>query len=294
MTVKAPRTRIQNHGSGHSYYLDGEKLPGVTTILGNGLPKPALLDWAGRMPAQFVVNRLQVVDGHIHADEVVADLYAWNATRPRPERHNGPLDRLALEKILKDVRYADLDAASGKGTAVHGIATAQAHGLEVVIPDELAGHVESYQRFLDDWDPTDMIVERVVINRRWGYMGRFDLSAMFRRYGRGLLDIKTSRSGIFAETALQLEAYDNAETMIVGYDDDNQAIEEPVPQHDWIGAVHVRADGYDVYQFERRPDTFRVFLYCKQVGEWLDWKTGSAASIRSESLTAPPHLEVVQ
>lgn len=291
-----PPTRIQKSGSGHSYYLDNVKIPGVTTIIGNGLPKPALLDWSAKMTAQFVVNRLRMVEGHINADDVVADAYAWNDIRTRPERHNGPLDRLALEKILKDMRYADLDAASGKGTRVHNIATAMAHGEPVEIPDELVGHVESYQRFLDEWDPTDAIVERVIINRRHRYMGRFDLSADFRRYGRGLLDIKTSRSGIFGETALQLEGYDHGETMIVGYDDADppNPIEEPLPHHDWLGAVHVRADGYDVYRFERRPDTFPIFLYCQQIAEWLDWETGSSANIRSHALNRPPTLEVVQ
>jgi hypothetical protein len=298
MTAKrppAPRTRIQNYGGGHGYFLEGDKVPGVTTIIGNGLPKPALLDWSAKMTAQFVVNRLTLVDGHVLADDVVRDAYAWNDIRTRPERHNGPLDRLALEKILKDMRYADLDAASGKGTRVHTIATAQAHGEPVEIPDEIASHVETYQRFLDEWDPTDMVVESVVINRQWRYMGRFDLSAQFGDLGRGLIDIKTGRSGVFAETALQLEAYDHCETMIVGYDDDNVAIEEPAPEHDWIGAVHIRADGYDVYRFERRPDTFRVFLYCQQIAEWLDRDSGSAASIRSHSLTPPrPRLEVVK
>lgn len=286
----APATRIQNYGGGHGYFLDGTKVPGVTTIIGNGIPKPALLDWSAKMTAQFVVNRLSIDErGRIVADDVVRDAYRWNETRSRPERVNGdgPMDRLALEKILKDMRGADLDRASGKGTRVHQLAVAQALGEAVEIPDDLVGHVEAYERFLEEWNPTDVLVETVVINRQWQYMGRFDLSATFADRGLGLLDVKTSRSGIFGETALQVEAYANCETMIVGYDENNVAIEEPLPAHDWLGAIHVRSDGYDVYEFERRPDTFRVFLYAKYVGEWLDRDTGSAASIRSHALTAP-------
>jgi hypothetical protein len=249
------------------------------------------------MTAQFVVNRLMISkDGHVLADDVVRDAYAWNRTRQRPERHAGGLDRLALEKILKDVRYADLDEAGGRGTEVHAAAALLADGIEIDVPEILIGHVESYIRFLDEWEPTYAVTERVVINRRWRYMGRFDLSADFAGYGRGLLDIKTSRSGVFGETALQLEGYANCETMVVGYDDNNIATEEPLPEYDWIGAVHVRADGYDVYRFERRPDTFRIFLYCKQIAEWLDYENGSARTIRSDSLDPPPqrpHLEVV-
>jgi hypothetical protein len=40
----APATRRVNRGRGHSYLLDGAPVPGVTTILGQGMPKPALID----------------------------------------------------------------------------------------------------------------------------------------------------------------------------------------------------------------------------------------------------------
>ncbi|HRE00728.1 MAG TPA: hypothetical protein PLV68_05480, partial [Ilumatobacteraceae bacterium] len=80
---KAPATRIQNYGKGHGYFLDGEKVRGVTTIIGDGIPKPALLDWSAKMTAQFVVNRLKTAkrsDGTTAyiADDVIADALAWN------------------------------------------------------------------------------------------------------------------------------------------------------------------------------------------------------------------------
>ena len=42
----------KNTAKGH-YYIDqetGERVPGVTTILDSGLPKKALINWAGRQP----------------------------------------------------------------------------------------------------------------------------------------------------------------------------------------------------------------------------------------------------
>lgn len=305
---KAPPTRMQRSGRGHVYYLDGAKARGVTSILSDGIPKPALVNWSAGQTASFVVNRLNVArkpDGtyRIVADDLVADAITWNATRARPERVNSaePLDRLALEKILKDIRYRDLDEAANRGTEVHRLAEDLAHGREIEVPDALAGHVRSYIRFLEDWEPTDAILERVVINRRWGYMGKFDMIAEFpgkvwpsgpragEPVGRALLDVKTSRSGIFAEVALQLEAYAHAETMIT---DPETGSEEPMVPVDWVGAIHVRADGYDVFAFDRGPDgrgddAFRIFLYAAEIGAWLDWKDGAAASIRSDAL-APP------
>jgi hypothetical protein len=45
----------RNHGRGHSYLVDGQKLPGVTTIL-NTLPKNALVEWAGKTTANYAVD----------------------------------------------------------------------------------------------------------------------------------------------------------------------------------------------------------------------------------------------
>lgn len=298
---KAAPTRMQRAGNGHSYFLDGEKVPGVTTILSNGIPKGGLVGWAANSVSDFVTNRLTIARNpegvpRIVADELVADLLEWNRTRDRPTPVSAGeiLPRQALGEILANVRYRDLDQASGKGTAVHDLAEKLGRGEEVEVPEELAGHVRSYLRFLEEWEPYDAILERVIVNRRFRYMGKFDMIATFDNLpdwiaerigsttGTGLLDIKTSRSGIFSDVALQLEAYRNGETMLEGRE------EVPMPKVDFVAAIHVRADGYDVIAFdiesERRPTTFEIFLYAKQVGDWLDWKEGPASRIRSESL----------
>jgi hypothetical protein len=298
---KAPPTRMQRSGNGHIYFLDGERVPGVTTILGNGIPKPGLMKWASGTVSDFVVNRLTVARNpegkeRIVADELVEDALRWNQTRPKPTPVS-PGDRLprqALGEILTNIRYRDLDEASGRGTEVHAIAERLAHGEEVEVPEPIKGHVASYVRFLDEWDPVDAVVEGIIINRRWRYMGKFDLLATIhglppwladrigKTSGRGLFDIKTARSGIYAETALQLEAYRRGETVLI------DGAEEPMPDVDFVAAIHVRADGFDVYAFDivtdTRPTTFDIFLYAKQVGDWLDWKEGPAATIKSPSL----------
>lgn len=297
-------TRIQRSGNGHSYYLDGEKVPGVTTILSNGVPKPGLQGWAAEQTADFVVNRLAVArnaEGKIRivADELVRDALAWNETRGRHKIRVGhdDLPRLALGKILASIRYRDLGEASAKGTEVHSLAERLNRGEEIEVPEHLVGYVEHYLRFLEEWDPVEALLERVVISRRWGYMGKADLFARFpgvwpagtpwegQEVGVGLLDLKTSRSGIFAETALQVAAYGNAETMLEGDE------EVPIPAVDWFGAIHLRSDGYDVVRFDVRQDpadpAFRTFLYAKHVGDWLDFREGPAATVKSASLPAP-------
>jgi len=291
MAAKKPATRMQRAGNGHSYYLDGEKVPGVTTILGDGLPKPALVGWAANTTADYVMNRLRVVDGHVVADDLVDDLKAWNATRPgwaQVKIGGGDLERLALARILANVRYKDRDDAARRGTEVHLIAERLARGETVEVPEELRGHVDAYVRFLEEWKPRRALLERVVVNRRWRYMGKLDMIAEFpgmvwedgSPVGRALLDVKTSRSGIFPEVGLQLEGYRNAETMLDGGD------EIPMPSVDWVGAIHVTGEGYEVRRLNTTPETFRVFLYAKQLADWLA-KDGPASSMVSDALPVP-------
>lgn len=307
---RANPTRIQKSGRGHSYYLDGEHVPGVTTILGDGLPKPALVGWASKIPADVVANALtvEIIDGkpRVIADDLIAELRAWQTTRSGrdviPWNDHQPLPRGAVADALATLRFRDRDAAANRGTEVHRLGELLAQGETVEVPDELAGHVNSYVRFLDEWRPYDAILEGVIVNRTWRYMGKFDILAWFDRLPRwltdkidhgppyrGLLDIKTSRSGIFPDTGLQLEGYRNGEALLIGAD------EHPMPDVDFVAAIHVRADGYDVIAFDiertQRPTTFEIFLYCMQVGRWLDWKEGAAASIRSPQLPAPHHPE---
>ena len=303
-----PATRIQKSGNGHSYYLDGEKVPGVTTIISNGVPKNGLIGWASNIPADFVANGLQVARSEstgktrIVADELVAELREWQLARTGrkivPWNDSSPLPRAAVADALASLRYRDRDEAAGKGSEVHRLAERLARGEEVEVPDYIAGHVDAYVRFLNEWEPTNAVLEGVVVNRRWRYMGKFDLLADFpgkvwssgiwqgRPVGRGLLDVKTARSGIFAEVALQLQGYRFGETLLRG------AEEVPMPPVDFVAAIHVRADGYDVIPFDvtDNPNTdpaYRTFLYAKQVGWWMDWEEGPAATVKLDRVTPP-------
>ena len=227
-TPPARRIDKMAFGKPTHYYVDAEnrKIPGVTTILNEGLPKPALINWAANATAEAAVNR-------------------WEELTEM-----GPADRL---KVLKAARYEDRDAAAKRGTEVHALAEKLMHGQEVKVPDELRGHVESYVRFLDEWQPEPILTEVTVVNYTHGYAGTLDM--IYRTPG-GLVvlaDIKTTRSGIYGETALQLAAYRYAEVYLNGDD------EPDLPQVDDTHAIWVRADGYSVIPVNTSKVVFEDF-----------------------------------
>lgn len=279
---KTPLTRKIRRGRGHSYELDGEKCPGVTTILGEGLPKPFLVGWAARTVAEYTTNRLVYRDGHVIADDLVEDLKAFNDTRRYPEKLTGDFPRLGLTKLLGQVQYADRDEAANRGTEVHRLAEQLAAGEEVEVPEPLVGHVDAYLRFLEEWQPSDALLEVTVVNRRYRYMGTLDMVATIPGLGRCLLDIKTSKA-VYTDSALQLAGYRFAETIV-----DDDGTETDMDDIDFVGVIHVRADGYDLVPMRAGAEEFRIFLYCNEVARWRDDDNPDGeATVRGDALTPP-------
>src|SRR5215467_13092822 len=145
MTVKRRRYGL----TGHGYAIDGEKVPGVTSVL-KALPMDALVGWAARVTAEYALD---------YWDEL------------SEERPSVKLSR------LMGARNTVRDAAAKRGTEVHALARGLVAGEPVVVPEELAGHVEAYRRWLDLVEPVPLATELVVASRSLRYCGTADLVA---------------------------------------------------------------------------------------------------------------------
>lgn len=248
-----------NHGRGRGHsYVDtdtGLKVPGVTTTIGNGLPKPALLTWAGDATAEYAI-----------------DMWDELAKLPVSER---------LKKI-KGGRYEKRDAAASKGSQIHKLAERLIAGERVIIPDGLQGYVEACVAFLNDFDVRQVHVEAVVYSLSRNHVGTTDLIADVLLpdmpdydniprdqdgYSRGLFDWKTSRSGIFGDVALQLAPYRHSEFLIVPGTEDVV----DMPDVDLTAGIHLRPDGgYSVVPLVTDDNVYRDFLYVREVSRIVD------------------------
>lgn len=238
---------IKRHetAKGH-YYKDGNgnRIPGVTTLLGNGVPKPALINWAANATAEAAIDR-------------------WDEL--------GDLPVAARLKALQGARYETTDKAKKRGTEVHAYGERLVKGEAIKgIPDELRGHCEGYVRFLDQFKVEPVLVEATVVSWKYGYAGTLDLIADLATGADGaperwLLDLKTNEKGIFGETALQLAGYRYADKYI---GDDGQ-------EHDMIpvqrtGAILISSDSSRLIPTISGEQQLRQLWYAGQVGAFVD------------------------
>lgn len=261
-----------NYGRGHGYKIDGQKVDGVTTLISQGLPKPALMYWSARTVAEYVAD---------------ADEQTLTTLRG--------LGRSGMVAALKEVPWTARDAAAAKGTHVHLLAEQLAAGTEVEVPEAIAGYVESAVAFLDEYQVRPLApLETALGSRKWRYGGTADLLAeVLLPTGekvRAVLDYKTAASGIWPDVTLQLAAYRNAEIYLDATGDERPLAELDLAETAY--AVWLRADGYDVYPVQVGETQFKCFQHLAYVARRVNDKTGEMKSWLGAALEPTPREDL--
>lgn len=231
----------RNYGSGHAYTVDGAPCVGVTTAIGKGVPKPALVNWAAGLVAEAAVEQRD----------------QWESLTP-----------YKAVTWLRNVPNQRRDAMAVRGNQVHAIAQQLMDGKEVDVAEELAGHVDACIRFLTDFAVDVELMETPVAHTGAVsgvpivYAGTLDLIVTIGGT-RWLLDWKTGK-GVYGDVALQLAAYRYCDLALVN------GAEVALPFVERTGVVHLRADGYDLYPVEAGQQQWRDFLAAVRVARFCD------------------------
>ncbi len=234
-----------NSGSGHRYVNTdtGARVPGVTTLTGKGVPKPALINWSANATIDYAID------------------------------HWAELSKLPISERIKRLsrgRYESRDEAGRKGTVVHKLAERLILGEKVPIPEGLEGYVNSYVKFLDEFNVQAVLVEAVIVSYEYNYCGTLDVVADLVDPDTGdmlrwLYDIKTSRSGIFGDVSLQLAPYRFCDFYI-----DENGEEQPMLAVEQTGAVWVRQDGYELKPVIAEERQHMVFLSAIELANFIE------------------------
>ncbi|HEX4399644.1 MAG TPA: hypothetical protein VH136_18540 [Trebonia sp.] len=259
------------HGKGHRYKVDGQWVPGVTTILGKTMPKPGLVNWSARCAA----------------DEAVS---CWDELAELPDE--------VIHNRLLTAHRRDLDVAAKRGTEIHKIAAALNDGLDAEVPEELEGHIDAYRDFLRVVRPVPLLngTELVVANRTHRYCGTVDLVADLPALTLGgehipadrwLLELKSTRSKIWPESAIQACAYTKAEVFV------DPAAPEDERRMEWLGVhrtgvVWIRSDCWEFRPVSTTDATWDYFLSLRWQYDHRDeldtWIGGTLAPAELEAV----------
>lgn len=171
----------------HAYYLNGVRIPSVTTVLSE-MAKPALVWWSANVGADTAINALR-------------QLYV-----------QGTPGQDAIEAVIEQGRRAHVDVkqdAGRKGSLVHEAIREYHEDFFNAEPPAERDAAVSWQSFLDWYTASGyraIETERIVLDREARYVGRFDLLLEHTDGHLALADAKTGRS-VYAEHCIQNGAY---------------------------------------------------------------------------------------
>jgi hypothetical protein len=197
----------------HKYFVDREVTPSVTTIL-SIIAKPALINWAANMAADYVESHLQagVSLDEIQIGELVKGARSAHRTKKDKAADVGSLVHKYVEDYIGWTQVL-------LGTGVQG----KKPGLPV--NEVLARSVAQFHEWEKEHKVKFLLSEQPVYSKEFKYAGTLDFIC---KIGGKLYcgDLKTS-SGIYPEYKAQLAAY-------------RQARQEEFPSEKYAGNLIVR------------------------------------------------------
>lgn len=253
--MTSPKIRTVKRGGSRFYVhpVTGEQATGVTSVVGM-LPKDFLKWWAAKMVAEEAYDNFGTL-----ASFVVSG------------------DRDAAVKWLKAAHQRNTGSAALRGNVVHEMTEAidESGGMPARINRELLPYARGYLAFREETEAQILAVERTIWSQVHGYSGTLDRSILLPEAAFAgfdslpawyegpkmpiIADVKTTRSGVHAEVALQMSAYATAEEAL-SFDEHGAATVEAWPEHASTGLViHLRPDAWRLVPVSCGPDVFAVF-----------------------------------
>lgn len=220
--------------TGRFYPWKKEKFVSVTTVIGEGIPKPGLSKW-------FLKRTI----------EIAADKRKELALLTKVE---------AIQTLTTADLFGGNDAAM-LGSRVHAMCEKLVKGKEILPSTQEKEYVDNFRQFMVDYSPEYEETESTVFSRTHGYAGTLDAIAVIggKRY---VIDIKTGK-GVWPEAALQMSAYRYADFL-----GRSGGREDRMPDIDGGLVLHIRPDRYEVIPVDTGPATFDTFLSALDVYRW--------------------------
>ncbi|ROO82525.1 hypothetical protein EDD29_0147 [Actinocorallia herbida] len=269
----------------NGYYtcpITDDQLRSVTTIIGHGMPKPALTFWAGNLVAETALDNLPKLNRASFDPDARKEAYDW----------------------LRKAHVRKKDERGHIGDAAHKIIETKI--LKQPIPEairndpEMRPYLEHFEQFVQDWQVTFTASEMVVADYDERFAGTLDyllksplLAAALGCHPDedilgdtktgGELDERTSSGdvyGVYPEAGVQMSAYRKAK---YGWLRDGTRVVMPA-RHSVGVVLHLRPEGYRLYPVNCGDEVFEAFKFIRGVA---DWATGPSKGVVGNALQLP-------
>ena len=263
MTDPVMRTMKRGNSRYYIHPETGAKAVGVTSVV-NMLPKDFLKFWAAKVTAEAAVDNIAETIGLVAKGQ-----------------------RESAIDLLKRSHMRNLDTASVKGTEVHAMTedVDNLGGIPARIHRDLLPYARGYLAFREETEAEIVEVETSIWSTEHNYSGTLDRSLRIPESAFAnmeappswyegpelpiLGDVKTTRSGVHAEVAIQLSAYRSADQKMVLNAAEGTFHPEVWEPHSMTGLViHLRPDSWKLVPVAIGPDVFEIFVNLLSVFRW--------------------------
>lgn len=244
------------HDTEHGrYYTDpagGPDLVSVTNVLDTSVHKHALIPWAVKLTAEWILDNLAEVGLRIITD------------------------RAALTRDIKAVHKTVRETAANLGDRIHAACEARLLGSPIADDPEIKPFLRRFDMWLAEWgvnvDRDVVATEITVVHRRLGYAGTADLMIWLptgpgRRPELWLIDYKTSATrsakSVYAENAQQLAALRFAENVLLPDDSDAE-----MPRIQRTAVLNLRAKSHALVEMPGDQAAFAAFRGALINAQW--------------------------
>lgn len=283
---------VTNDDAGSRWYADpyGDGLfASVTTIIGMNTSKPWLVPWGAKLAAEYAVERHELVAQMLacppeqqEEEDKLPETFKAERIRKR---------RIAAIDHIKREGARRRDEAADKGTWVHDMVEALVLDAPLPpLPPEVEPYADAFINWHIDFNPTYLMAEATVCNRRYGYAGTADIVAYLPTLDRTALIDAKSGANLDLEMPIQLSAYERAEEVWLP-----MGRRAPMPKVDMAAVLHLRPEGYKLIDVPRGDEHFSAFLRMLELTNWRDGQRGRIGTVIYPPLPdgsqPPPLLE---
>lgn len=245
----------------------GNEVPGVSAIV-DMMPKGALVPWAARLAAEYVVGNMGEVESMLSEKDGQKKAINW----------------------IKGASSRFAGKAATEGTTVHHYAEEVARAVmnntkpkADRMPSTVMPYLKNYVRFLKEFDVEPVMLEETIWEDEVGYAGRFDMVCRLRSVDNALciVDTKSGASGVWESVSLQQTAYRYATRW---FDNSTQTF-KPMPTIERTYALWLRPEGFALIPVDSTAAEWEQF---QRLRGSLAWKLERGKKVIKPAINKNP------